>query len=209
MIRLADVDPPIAATLLDRLETAGIVATTTDLGQGSGGIFGLQRGGLQLRVWIQDAARESEARAILHEVLAAPRSSMRCPGCGYDLGGHAGATTCPECGMAVLAEAADAAAVCPACGEENPPEFEVCWKCGGDLPVALVEAVDGGDAVRSPVNACPSCGAEVRAGAASCPTCGAGIEAAPGFGRRSSPGGWIALAFVLLFVLVTLLRGGW
>lgn len=25
---------------------------------------------------------------------------------------------------------------CRACGEENPPSFEVCWACGVDLPPA-------------------------------------------------------------------------
>lgn len=25
---------------------------------------------------------------------------------------------------------------CPACAEENPPSFEVCWSCGADLPPA-------------------------------------------------------------------------
>jgi len=23
---------------------------------------------------------------------------------------------------------------CPACGEENPPAFELCWSCGAGLP---------------------------------------------------------------------------
>jgi hypothetical protein len=23
---------------------------------------------------------------------------------------------------------------CPACGEENPPAFELCWSCGNGLP---------------------------------------------------------------------------
>lgn len=23
---------------------------------------------------------------------------------------------------------------CPACGEENPPAFELCWACGKGLP---------------------------------------------------------------------------
>jgi hypothetical protein len=23
---------------------------------------------------------------------------------------------------------------CPACGEDNPAAFEVCWACGGSLP---------------------------------------------------------------------------
>jgi len=22
---------------------------------------------------------------------------------------------------------------CPGCGEENPPAFELCWKCGGGI----------------------------------------------------------------------------
>ncbi|WP_394809722.1 DUF2007 domain-containing protein [Nitrosomonas sp.] len=26
---------------------------------------------------------------------------------------------------------------CPACGEENPANFQLCWKCGGGLEVAL------------------------------------------------------------------------
>ncbi len=25
---------------------------------------------------------------------------------------------------------------CPACGEENPPTFEICWRCGTSLTVA-------------------------------------------------------------------------
>lgn len=37
----------------------------------------------------------------------------------------------------LLAEIDDAAKgdphVCPKCGEENPPAFELCWRCGADL----------------------------------------------------------------------------
>ena len=25
---------------------------------------------------------------------------------------------------------------CPACREDNPPSFEICWSCGVDLPLA-------------------------------------------------------------------------
>ena len=25
---------------------------------------------------------------------------------------------------------------CPSCGEENPANFQLCWKCGGGLEVA-------------------------------------------------------------------------
>ena len=30
--------------------------------------------------------------------------------------------------------AAGPARRCPACGEENPPAFELCWSCGKGLP---------------------------------------------------------------------------
>lgn len=32
------------------------------------------------------------------------------------------------------APAAGPARPCPACGEENPPAFELCWSCGKGLP---------------------------------------------------------------------------
>jgi hypothetical protein len=34
---------------------------------------------------------------------------------------------------AFLQEATGEARPCPACGEENPPAFEVCWSCGRGL----------------------------------------------------------------------------
>lgn len=30
-------------------------------------------------------------------------------------------------------ESSGPAGLCPACGEENPPGFELCWRCGGPL----------------------------------------------------------------------------
>lgn len=32
------------------------------------------------------------------------------------------------------AQASGPARRCPACGEENPPAFELCWACGAGLP---------------------------------------------------------------------------
>jgi predicted amidophosphoribosyltransferase len=207
--RLADLDAPVAAAVLDRLVDAGIVATTTDLGRGDAGITALHRGGSKTRVWIHDAADLPRAERILHDVLAVPTESARCPGCGYDLEGHVGATTCPECGLAVLAPSFDAETTCPACGEVNPAGFEVCWSCGGPLEPPAIAA--GRSPIDAPVNRCTSCGEPVPAGAARCGACGGGIEAV-GIERRRrvlSPGAWIALAFFLLFVVSMLLRGGW
>lgn len=210
MKRLADLDAPVAAAVLDRLAEAAIVATTTDLGRGDAGITALHRGGAKTRVWIHDESDLTDAERILHEVLAVPQESARCPGCGYDLEGHVGATTCPECGLAVLAPSVDAIVICPACGEENPAGFELCWQCGGPLETPAV-AVQGREDAAAPVNRCATCGASVPAGAARCGACGGGVEPAGigRLGRRLSPGAWIALAFFLLFVISMLLRGGW
>ena len=93
----------MASALLDRLEEAGITATSTDLGHATAGMIGFQRKGLQLRVWIEDASQLPRAEEILRTLLAEPRASSHCPGCGYDLVGHAGAITCPECGLAIVA----------------------------------------------------------------------------------------------------------
>lgn len=35
---------------------------------------------------------------------------------------------------AFRAQASGPARPCPACGEENPPAFELCWACGQGLP---------------------------------------------------------------------------
>jgi hypothetical protein len=35
---------------------------------------------------------------------------------------------------AFRAEASGPGRPCPACGEENPPAFELCWSCGVGLP---------------------------------------------------------------------------
>jgi hypothetical protein len=32
------------------------------------------------------------------------------------------------------AQASGPSRPCPACGEENPPAFEICWACGKGLP---------------------------------------------------------------------------
>ncbi len=210
MERLADLDAPVAAAVLDRLADAGIVATTTDLGRGDAGITALHRGGSKTRVWIHDAADLPDAERVLHAVLAVPRESTRCPGCGYDLDGHAGATVCPECGLAVLAASGEAISICGACGEENPGEFEVCWNCGGSLE-SVPGLIGDRDETVVPVNRCVVCGGAVVAGAARCGRCGGGVEPVSPIrgGRRLSPGGWIALAFFLLFVVSMLLRGGW
>jgi membrane protease YdiL (CAAX protease family) len=43
------------------------------------------------------------------------------------------------------------ALLCPHCGEENPPEFPVCWSCHGDLPAtAPAEAGEERQARRPP-----------------------------------------------------------
>lgn len=45
---------------------------------------------------------------------------------------------------AIVAEARHPRGVdrpCPACGEENPPGFEICWNCGADVPPAHLRLV--------------------------------------------------------------------
>lgn len=32
------------------------------------------------------------------------------------------------------AQGAGPARRCPACGEDNPPAFDLCWSCGASLP---------------------------------------------------------------------------
>jgi uncharacterized OB-fold protein len=36
----------------------------------------------------------------------------------------------------VRSRATGPAVKCPECGEENPPSFDLCWKCGRDLTAA-------------------------------------------------------------------------
>ena len=81
-------------------------------------------------VWIAEAKDLERAREILREVQA-QSSGHRSPGCDYDLRGHGGEATCPECGRSVTAAAPDVP--CPRCHEEVPAGFQICWNCGADL----------------------------------------------------------------------------
>jgi hypothetical protein len=122
--------------LMDRLEEAGIpayAATERDA-------LELHAGGpLSVGVWIADAADADRATEVARELLGAPGQRV-CPRCGYDLRGHSGKTRCPECGQAVWPDphpappGSDADVTCPACGEQVPADFEVCWNCGADMP---------------------------------------------------------------------------
>lgn len=195
----------MASALLDRLEEAGITATSTDLGHATAGMIGLQRKGLQLRVWIEDASRLPRAEEILRTLLAEPRASSHCPGCGYDLVGHAGAITCPECGLAIVAAAAADDAQCPRCGAIGPADFELCWSCGATLAGDDDEEVEG--ASEAPVNTCRRCGAEAEAGASICVSCGAGIDALTPrrmLGRRFSVAR-VAFLFIGVYILLNLM----
>ena len=191
----------MASALLDRLEEAGITATSTDLGHATAGMIGFQRKGLQLRVWIEDASQLPRAEEILRTLLAEPRASSHCPGCGYDLVGHAGAINCPECGLAIVAAAAADDAECPRCGAIGPADFDLCWSCGATLAGEGDEEAE--EASVAPVNTCRRCGAEAEAGASICASCGAGIGA---LAPRRILGGRFSLARVaFLFIAVYIL----
>jgi hypothetical protein len=132
-------DSPLASDVIERLRAAGIPAEATQEESFNSVYVG---GPMNVTIWIDDDSDKEHAEEILAEcrLRASPNE---CPGCGYDLHGHAGEAICPECGGRVYA--GEEARICPQCGEECPGSFEACWNCGSGLdgsettPVARLE----------------------------------------------------------------------
>lgn len=86
-------------------------------------------------IWVEDTDIEiaSEIAAGYLKELAASIAPTKCSQCGYDLRGHRLKGKCPECGHAFELPAEVKTVDCPACGEEVPGNFEVCWNCGAAI----------------------------------------------------------------------------
>ncbi len=89
--------------VMRRLENASIEAfTATESTVGD-----LYLGGLpSVSIWVKDAVKVRDARAILREVQA------------------------QQTGKSIIAKSEDRQ--CPQCGETVPHDFEICWNCGAD-----------------------------------------------------------------------------
>jgi predicted amidophosphoribosyltransferase len=110
-----------AEMLRDMLEDEGIEAHIE--GASAGGAIGGPP--VSVRVTGPDGQR---AMTVLTTFLDSRRRLPKCPGCGYDLRGHADRGRCPECGREIYT--GPAMLTCRECGERVPAGFEVCWNCG-------------------------------------------------------------------------------
>ena len=130
MHKLCELESPIiAAGIMSRLEDALIKASVTHSPSAE------FRSWKQLQptiIWLADEKDLPRASEIVEAVMSAPIESDRCPGCGYDLAGHAETGRCPECGREVRPPEDEVA--CSECGESGPADFETCWNCGAQAP---------------------------------------------------------------------------
>ena len=110
-----------ADMLRDLLEGEGIEARI------EGALAGGAVTGPPVRVWVSGPDSQ-RAMNVLKAFLDSRHRLSKCPGCGYDLQGHADHGRCPECGRAIYT--APAMLTCRHCGEGVPAGFEICWNCG-------------------------------------------------------------------------------
>ena len=206
MKKLCEVDSPaLAAEILSRLDEESIPAEVTHTHSST-----MFRHAATIRnlassiIWIRNAEDLPRAAEIHAEVSSIPLESDRCRRCGYALAGHDGEGICPECGN-VVASFDDEVIACVVCGEDNPTNFETCWKCGsmttGEAPGA------GQDANTTIRPRCTQCDAVLGSGAVLCADCGADASPQSARGGKHSRSHvvtwWLLgiLALVLLFRL--------
>lgn len=94
---------PDAHIVANLLAQSGI-ATQIFNANAAGAMGDLPIDAAQPQVWVEDDAREGEARAL---ILAHQRNQVP-----------------------------STQRVCPHCGELNPGNFELCWKCGASIDAA-------------------------------------------------------------------------
>lgn len=120
-------DPVKTAALMQRLDEAGIGATSTQEQSPANLYLG---GAISSAIWVELEQDLRHASEILREVQSRCVSAS-CPRCGYSLRGHAGLSACPECAFVITASQADR--MCARCRESVPATFEICWNCGAAL----------------------------------------------------------------------------
>jgi hypothetical protein len=127
-----------ALRLQQALTSAGVEATITS--EAANAYIGT----VQFTVWIADRADPALVKRVCESLPALDGSKpepkatwvsiadgLTACSCGYDLRGQTKDGNCPECGRPyVLAPEK----CCPKCGEKIPIDFDVCWKCGVEIP---------------------------------------------------------------------------
>ncbi len=73
----------------------------------------------------------------------------------------------------------DAIKICPACGSENPGDFNICARCGADILDVSGQAMFNAGAAETE-NRCPYCGMLTEPGDKLCKHCGAPLLLIPG-----------------------------
>lgn len=120
-------ETPVAYELVRRLNEAGIDAEITTERSAAALYVGSTSDAI---IWIRNEADRDRAIK-MYDTLHSEQVNLKCPECGYNLEGHAGAVNCPECGRSTTALIEDV--ICPECGETVPGNFEVCWNCGTSI----------------------------------------------------------------------------
>ena len=132
----------MASELQGLLEAAGIATHITNE------TTGFWRGPMAFVLWVAEDADP----ALIKRICASLRTSTAgqidlpvsrvshhdrsttCLACGYDLFGQEEDGKCPECGHPYRIVEQKR---CAACGVEMPDDFEICWRCGHELPPPL------------------------------------------------------------------------
>ena len=132
-------DGAYAAQLQLALQTAGIVARVTTETRNA------YLGGNLFVLWVDDDADPAAVRRICSSFIAPDtgepklpptrvswsESVTKCLVCGYDLRGQVQDGKCPECAHPYILITERR---CPACHADVPSDFELCWKCGREIP---------------------------------------------------------------------------
>ena len=205
MNKLCEVgSPAVAVEIITRLDEESIPAEVThNVGAalfGRANRFTSQNSSI---IWIRDAKDLHRASEIADDVRSIQLEAAHCPGCGYDLKGHFGEGSCPECGGPVNPPDDDTVP-CGGCGEENPTNFDKCWNCGESVAdESLPRPPDSRSGIRP---RCEHCDEVLQLGFEHCGACGAVVQHSAGRPGKLSMLRWQGLWLLVLVVIILLFR---